>query len=163
MNFPRRLAPPVVALALLVLLGSAEPAVAGEIEPRAYVNTPVDVNFLLAGYAYKDGGLAITGSSPIKDAKLTMHTGILAYARSFELLGNSGKFDAIAPYSGLSGSAMVAGQPRERNIFGVERPPFPPVVQFLRCSRAGGAGVRRLPTGPAHRRERAGVGPLRAV
>ncbi len=99
-------------------------AVAGEIEPRAYVNTPVGVNFLLGGYAYTDGGLATSGSSPLKDASLSMDTGLLAYARSFGFLGKSAKFDIIAGYSELSGSAMVGDQPRERRVSGYLDPRF---------------------------------------
>jgi hypothetical protein len=113
-----------VALAMIALLFVAVQAHAGEIEPRAYVNTPVGMNFLLAGYAYTDGGLSTPGSSPIKDAQLTMNTGILAYARSLDVWGKSGKFDVIIPYSDLSGTATVAGQPRERNVSGFHDPLF---------------------------------------
>ena len=113
-----------VALAMIALLFVAMQAHAGEIEPRAYVNTPVGINFLLAGYAYTDGGLSTPGSSPIKDAQLTMNTGILAYARSLDVWGKSGKFDVILPYSDLSGTATVAGQPRERNVSGFHDPLF---------------------------------------
>lgn len=114
----------VTFAAEIMLLLVAAHAEAGEIEPRAYVNTPVDVNFLLAGYAYTDGGLATVGSSPIKDAQLTMHTGLLAYARSLNVWGKSGKFDVILAYSGLTGDAMVAGQRRERNVSGLNDPRF---------------------------------------
>jgi hypothetical protein len=109
---------------LAVLLVLATQAHATEIEPRAYVNTPVGINFLVAGYAYSDGGLSTAASSPIKDAKLKIHTSVLAYARSLDVWGKSGKFDVIMPYSDLSGSALVAGQPRERNISGLHDPRF---------------------------------------
>jgi hypothetical protein len=115
---------PGVSLAIIAFLFVAMQAHAGEIEPRAYVNTPVGINFLLAGYAYTDGGLSTPGSSPIKDAQLTMNTGILAYARSLDVWGKSGKFDVILPYSDLSGTATVAGQPRERNVSGFLDPLF---------------------------------------
>ena len=118
------------AAAIMRLLVAAH-AEAGEIEPRAYVNTPVDVNFLLAGYAYTDGGLATVGSSPIKDAQLTMHTGLLAYARSLNVWGKSGKFDVILAYSGLTGDATVAGQRRERNVSGLNDPRFRFSVNFF--------------------------------
>lgn len=97
---------------------------AGEIEPRSYVNTPVGVNFILAGYVYSDGGLSTTAASPIQDAQLKMDTEILAYARSLNVMGKSAKFDMIVPYSDLSGSALVAGQPRERNVEGFNDPRF---------------------------------------
>lgn len=116
--------------AVLVLLFVAAGAHAGEIEPRAYVNTPVGINFLLAGYAYTDGGLSTAGSSPIKDAQLKMNTGVLAYARSLDVWGKSGKFDVILPYSHLSGNATVAGQPRERDVSGFNDPLFRFSVNF---------------------------------
>jgi hypothetical protein len=107
-----------ILMAVITMLFMATHAEAGEIEPRAYVNTPVGINFLLAGYVYSDGGLSTPGSSPIKDAEVTMHTGLLAYARSLDVWGKSGKFDVIVPYSDLSGTAMVSGQPRERDVSG---------------------------------------------
>ena len=115
---------------VFVLLFVAAQVHAGEIEPRAYANTPVGVNFLLAGYAYSDGGLSTSGSSPLKDAQLKIHTEILAYARSLDVWGKSGKFDVILPYSQLSGSAMVAGELRERNVSGLNDPRFRFSVNF---------------------------------
>lgn len=117
--------PVVVGLLFLVMQAHA-----GEIEPRAYVNTPVGINFLLVGYAYTDGGLSTSGSSPIKDAELTMNTEVIAYARSLDVWGKSGKFDVILPYSQLSGSAMVTGQKRERNVTGFHDPFFRFSVNF---------------------------------
>jgi len=116
--------------AVIALLFVAAQAHAGEIEPRAYVNTPAGINFLLAGYVYTDGGLSTSGSSPIKDANLKIHTGVLAYARALDVWGKSGKFDVILPYSQLSGNAMVAGQPRERDVSGVHDPLFRFSVNF---------------------------------
>jgi hypothetical protein len=110
--------------ALLILLLPAVHSNAGEIEPRAYVNTPVGVNFLLAGYSYTDGGLSTEASSPLSDAKLTIQYGILAYARALDVGGKSGKIDVIMPYSHLSGHAMVADQRRERNVSGFNDPRF---------------------------------------
>ncbi|KAB2889723.1 MAG: transporter [Desulfobulbaceae bacterium] len=111
----------LLALAQLSLAGGIR---AGEIEPRAYVNTPVGINFLLAGFSFSDGGLSTEASSPVKDAQLEMPSGILACARSFEVLGKSAKIDAIVPFSHLSGSATVAGEIRERVVSGFNDPRF---------------------------------------
>jgi len=116
--------------AVIALLFAAAQAHAGEIEPRAYVNTPVGINFLLAGFAYTDGGLSTAGSSPIQDANLQMNTGILAYARTLDVWGKSGKIDVILPYSHLSGNAKVSGQPRDRNVSGFHDPLFRFSVNF---------------------------------
>lgn len=115
---------------VIVFLFVGVKAHAGEIEPRAYVNTPVGINFLIAGYAYTDGGLSTPASLPIKDAQLTMNTGLLAYARTLDVWGKSGKLDIIVPYSDLSGSALYLGQPRERNISGFNDPLFRFSVNF---------------------------------
>jgi hypothetical protein len=64
---------------------AATHACAAELEPRAYVNTPVGLNFLIAGYAYSEGGLSTDASSPIKDAQLKIHTEVLAYARALDV------------------------------------------------------------------------------
>ncbi len=103
---------------------------AGEIEPRSYVNTPVGVNFLLAGYSYSEGGLSTVSSSPIKDAELKIDYGILAYARSLDVWGKSGKIDVIMPYAHLSGDAMVADELRKRNVSGLTDPRFRFSVNF---------------------------------
>jgi hypothetical protein len=131
MNTKNLLNVPTRCFILLVLIFIATRAEAGEIEPRAYVNTPVGVNFLLGGYAYTDGDLATSGSSPLEDAELTMDTGLLAYARSMGIWGKSAKFDVILGYSDLSGEATVAGQPRTRNVSGFLDPRFRFSCNFL--------------------------------
>ena len=130
-------------LTVIALVLAAAHAHAGEIEPRAYVNTPVGVNFLLAGYAYTDGGLSTPGSSPLKGAELTMHTEVLAYARSLDVWGKSGKIDVIVPYSELSGTATVGGQQRERKVSGLNDPRFRFSVNFYGAPRCH---CKNLPT-----------------
>jgi hypothetical protein len=104
--------------AIIALLFMAPQAGAGEIEPRAYVNTPVGINFLLAGYVYSDGGLLTAASSPIKDAQLKVHSAVIAYARSLDVGENqasSMSFFLILSYQetpglgGKSGNVMFPG------------------------------------------------------
>jgi hypothetical protein len=117
-------------LGVAALVFSATHACAAELEPRAYANTPPGLNFLIAGYAYSEGGLSTNASSPIKDAELQIHTEVLAYARTLDVWGKSGKFDVILPYSQLSGSAMVDGQTRERQVSGLNDPRFRFSINF---------------------------------
>jgi hypothetical protein len=98
------------------------PIYAGEIEPRSYVDTPVGVNFLIAGYSSSEGDLSTVSSSPIKDAQLKIDYGVLAYARSLDIWGKSGKIDLIMPYAHLSGSAMVGNELNKRDITGLTDP-----------------------------------------
>jgi hypothetical protein len=91
---------------------------AQDIEPRAYSNAPVGVNFLIAGYAYTKGGLAFDHALPVKDPELKTSSAVFAFARVIDLWGRSGKVDAIVPYTWLSGSADREGQTIEREVDG---------------------------------------------
>jgi hypothetical protein len=121
----------IVAL-LAALLFALQRAGAGaqELEPRAYTNTPVGLNFLIAGYAYQDGDVATDPGLPLEDAKIHLHTAVLAYARAFSLLGASAKVDVIVPYTWLSGSALVRDVHEERVVDGFNDPRFRLSVNF---------------------------------
>ena len=107
---------------MVVLALAPALALAQDPEPRAYSNAPVGLNFLIAGYFDSKGGLSTDPSLPVTDAHLQVHTGFIAYARSLDLWGKSGKVDVILPYSRLSGTALVAGQQAERNVEGFGDP-----------------------------------------
>jgi len=109
-------------LAMFVLALGGGGAHAQSIEPRAYTNTPIGMNFLIAGYAYTQGGLSVDPSVPLTNANLQTHNTVLAYARSIDLGGQSGKFDVILPYGWLSGEAEYAGQSVERETSGFGAP-----------------------------------------
>jgi hypothetical protein len=96
----------------------AWPARAQEIEPRAYSNAPVGVNFLIAGYANTLGGLAFDPSLPVKNPQIETHSFVLAYARVLDLWGKSSKFQVILPYTWLSGSADYNGRTVRRVVDG---------------------------------------------
>jgi hypothetical protein len=95
-----------------------------DLEPRAYANTPVGLNFLIVGYSYQQGGVTVDPTIPLKDAKLQAQGAVFAYARSLDVFGQSGKFDVILPTAWLSGTASFAGQSRERDISGFADPRF---------------------------------------
>ena len=95
---------------------------AQQLEPKTYANLPVGLNFLVLGYGHSQGGLSTDPSLPLDDAHLNIDTGIVAYARSLDLWGQSGKLDLSLPYSKLAGSAVVAGTPSERHVAGFGDP-----------------------------------------
>jgi hypothetical protein len=105
--------------ATAIAVGPLSIAQAQQIEPRAYSNAPVGMNFLIAGYAYSKGAVPFDPSLPVKDAQIKTSNALLAYARVLDLWGKSAKFDAIVPYTWLSGSAELAGRPVERNVNGL--------------------------------------------
>jgi Putative MetA-pathway of phenol degradation len=109
-------------LLLLALAALDAGASAQDLEPRAYVNTPVGLNFLLAGYGYAAGGVATDPALPLQNAHLQVHSTLLTYARALDVSGRSGKVDVVLPYAWLSGTAEVAGQPRECEVSGLADP-----------------------------------------
>ena len=119
----------LVAMCVLALGGGG--AHAQNIEPRTYSNAPVGVNFLIAGYAYAEGGLSVDPSVPLTNANLQTHTTVLAYARTLDLWGRSGKMDVLVPYSWLSGDAEYNGQPVEREVPGFGAPRLRIAMNFI--------------------------------
>jgi hypothetical protein len=111
-------------LAACALMQVIAPAHAQDIEPRAYSNAPVGVNFLIAGYAYTRGGLAFDSSLPLTNPNLRTSSAVVSYATVLDLWGKSAKFDVIAPYTWLSGSADYKGEPVERIVDGLSNPAF---------------------------------------
>lgn len=112
-----------VVCALAVLAASSR-VQAQELEPRAYSNTPTGLNFLLLGYGYTGGNLAFDPSVPLEDADLQTNSALLAWARSLGVRGRSAKVDIVLPYTWLSGTALLEGQPRRREVSGFADPRF---------------------------------------
>jgi hypothetical protein len=109
------------ALITCFLLTSSH-AYAQELEPRAYGNAPVGLNFLIMGYGYSEGGVVVDPSIPLTNASIDIHSTVVAYARSVDIWGRSGKFDVTLPHASLSGTADFAGQLREREVSGLGDP-----------------------------------------
>jgi hypothetical protein len=107
-----------------LLTGSLPSADAQDIEPRLFSNAPVGLNFLIVGYTDARGAVPFDPSIPITEARITTSSAILAYARVLELWGKSAKFDAIFPYSSLSGTALYVGEPVRRDVDGFVDPRF---------------------------------------
>jgi hypothetical protein len=118
-------------LLISALMAVASAARGQDIEPRSFSNAPVGVNFFIIGYAFTRGGLSFDPAVPITNPKLTTSSTVLAYARTLDLWGMSGKFDAIAPFTWLSGTAEHAGQPVARQVDGLGDARFRLSVNFL--------------------------------
>jgi len=79
-NFFRRDSAKFVAY-LVASLAFSFSAKGQDLEPRTYANTPVGLNFLVAGYGYTTGGVATDPALPIENTQIELHSGVLAYAR----------------------------------------------------------------------------------
>jgi hypothetical protein len=108
--------------ALLAATLCTPPATGQELEPRAYANAPVGLNFVIGGYGFLQGGVVADPTVPLENANVEVGTAVFAYARSFGLLERSAKFDIVLPYSNLDGTADYRGQKHERHVSGWNDP-----------------------------------------
>jgi hypothetical protein len=111
-------------LGIIASVSGVTNAKAQEAEPRSYSNTPIGLNFLIAGYGYSEGRIAFDPDLAIANAGFNSNAGALAYVRSFDFGGQSAKFDVIVPASSFSARALVDGQPAERQMLGLGDPRF---------------------------------------
>src|SRR5216117_2191902 len=80
-----------MVLGVVALVGASE-ARAQDLEPRAYVDTPVGMNFLIASYAYSEGGVSTDPSLPIQGAELQLNNFVLGYATGVTFFTNNNDF-----------------------------------------------------------------------
>jgi hypothetical protein len=116
--------------ATIALLG-ATVAKAQDAEPRSYSNTPIGLNFLIAGALYSQGKLAFDPDLSVADANFHSKTGLLAYVRSFDFAGQSAKLDVVVPATSFAAWGLVDGQPRERDMAGLGDPRFRVSVNLI--------------------------------
>jgi hypothetical protein len=128
MSYHRTLWPLVLPTLLFVAVTAAY---AQDIEPRAYSNAPIGVNFLGLGYAFTQGSLPTNPSLPLTNTHITTSSSVLGYGHVFELWGQSAKVNVVAPYSWLSGNAVFAGQPIQRSVNGLLDTSFKASVNFF--------------------------------
>ena len=102
-----------------------------DLEPRAYTNIPVGLNFVLAGYAYSAGGVLFDPAVPLDNANIKIHGTVFAFARSIKVGRMSGKVDMIVPYAWLTGTADFQGQAVSREISGLGDPRIRMSVNFI--------------------------------
>jgi hypothetical protein len=70
------------------------PEITGRTSPQP---RRLGLNFLIAGYVYSEGKTAFDPDLAIADANFHSNTEVLAYVRSFDIGGQSAKFDVIVP------------------------------------------------------------------
>jgi hypothetical protein len=118
----------------LLLLGELSSVFSQDLEPRAYTNIPLGLNFVLAGYNYSAGGIVFDPTIPLDNADIHIHGANLAWARSIKVGPMSGKVDMILPYGWLSGSAEFDGQTVTRVVSGMADPRIRMSVNFIGAS-----------------------------
>jgi hypothetical protein len=104
---------------------------AQDLEPRAYTNTPVGMNFAVAGYQYSSGALVFDPSLPVTDAKANVDMGFLGYVHSFGIKGKSAKAGVLLPYARFSANGYVDDVYRTRDQNGPADPAFYFTINLL--------------------------------
>jgi hypothetical protein len=97
---------------------------AQSLDPRAYSNTPVGLNFLVAGYTYSYGKTPFDPVLPVADAHFDQNTGLIAYVRALDVWGDSAKFDVAVPYAAFSAQRTGLLGSTRRDISGFLDPQF---------------------------------------
>lgn len=91
-----------------------------ELSARTYNSIPTGQNFLGLAYAYTDGELYTSADVPLDDVQLTLDGQILAYARTFDLLGRLAKIDTnIGHFCGDATAISDEGEPLSRKFCGI--------------------------------------------
>jgi len=94
------------------LFGAAHVAGAQELNPRAYVITPVGTNAINLGYSHLQGNPDVAGAAPITEADGTVDLAAFGYYLSCGLLGRSANFALAIPYAVGEFAGIVAEAPR---------------------------------------------------
>jgi len=104
---------------VLILTSSHQTAQTQELDPRSYINIPIEQNFFGLVYAYTDGDIHTSPDVPIEDLTLRVDGQSLAYVRTFSIFGSSAKFDASVGHACTSGKASFEGDNVSRSFCGV--------------------------------------------
>ena len=119
----------LIAVVALALINPASKAYAQTLEPRAYANAPIGLNFLLVGYQNSTGGLVFDPAVPVEDANTDIDIGFLGFIHTMDVAGNSSKIGVILPYSSLSATGFAVDpngnrELRTRDTQGLADPAF---------------------------------------
>jgi hypothetical protein len=109
----------LVTAALGTFLGVLGTTVhAQDLEPRAYSNSPVGLNFVIAGYGYATGTVLTDPSLPLENVSNQWHVGVLGFATTFGAFGQTGQFGLIVPYASIAAKGLVFGLQHTRYVDG---------------------------------------------
>jgi len=94
------------------LLCTAQLARGQELNPRAYVITPVGSNVINLGYSHLEGNINLDGTLPITGAQASADLVALGYYRSFDLFGRSANVALAIPYGVGDFTGTVSDAPK---------------------------------------------------
>jgi len=113
-----RTPPGICGLLAGAVLCTARLAGAQDLNPRAYLITPVGTNVVNLGYSHFEGNPDVAGAAPITEADATLDLAALGYYQSFALLGRSANFALAIPYAVGEFTGIVAEAPKHASRSG---------------------------------------------
>lgn len=85
--------------AFVVFCSIPDPLQAQSLEPRLLSPAPIGMNFLVVGYVYSTGNMILDDALPLEDTKARAQSLTVAFARSINLFGQSGRISAVLPFA----------------------------------------------------------------
>ena len=115
----------------LVFLLFTSLAIGQDIEPRRWTLLPVGMNVLGAAVVHTDGDIAFDPVLELDNVTVDIDTAIVSYLHTFELLGQSARFDVRIPYMDARWEGLLAGEPASAERKGLGDPRLRLSVNFL--------------------------------
>lgn len=116
-------------LGLLVIFTGL--ACSQDLEPRAYSNLPIGLNFSLLGLAYSRGDILVDPSLPVENAESRAQSALMGYSRSLGVAGKSAQIAVTLPYTHLSAQADILGQTERASVSSLSDPSFAFTINLL--------------------------------
>lgn len=150
-----------VVAAFIAALTVAAPAVAQEMEPRAYSASPTGAIFLGAVLSRSTGSILFDPTLPITDVEAKVNGGVVAAGLTFDMFGKLALFSAAVPYAwgDISGQVFEEARTVTRSGFADTRVRLSinlrgndamPIAQFAKTPRrtiVGASVTVAAPTG----------------
>lgn len=116
---------------LALALVACDVATAQDLEPRAYSNSPVGMQFFITGFGQSRGEVNLDPALPIDNLGIESDFGLVAWARTLGIAGKSAKVDVVVPYFSLDAHGLVFGEPRFRHVTGFGDPAVRLSMNFI--------------------------------
>ncbi len=104
---------------VLWLLLVAMPAVAQDLDPRAYAKVPVGLTVAIAGFGFSSGAVLTDPTLPVENVHSDVWTPSVGIAESFSLFGRTAQALAALPYSWAHVTGDVGEQAQQVDRSGI--------------------------------------------
>ena len=129
-------------LPLLALLPLLSAGYAQDLEPRRWTHLPVGLNVASLKYGYTGGDILLDPVLEIENATTRAQTVVTSYSRSLDVLGATGRLDAILPFQHASWKGDLSGEQASTTRDGMSDPWLRMSVNLLGAPALEGQAFR---------------------